>query len=198
MTFVADRTIKAGDDIFDVAVREAKADFVLSSAVMAEASPNDEGGVSASVSITEDNTFRIGMNTLSQLQNSESAFAIDGGAGVDTVLLADDVMLDYRAVSGRIKDIEDFDLGRYDGGEVLKISLDDVLKIRATSENKDVLLIAGAEGDTLELFSGHDDSWSITETREIGDEQYHFYSNTLSEQVLLAVDTDISVNMLIL
>ncbi|MCL7714725.1 BapA prefix-like domain-containing protein [Stenotrophomonas sp. CPCC 101365] len=78
--------------------------------------------------------------------------SIDGGAGFDTLLLANGIDLDYSAVGvGTLSNLERIDLGKGDSGSVLTLTAAEVDAItdanntlQITGENNDILNVVGA------------------------------------------------------
>jgi hypothetical protein len=88
---------------------------------------------------------------------------IDGGAGFDTLLLANGIDLDYNAPSvGTLTNIERIDLGTGDGGSELTLTAPEVDAItgvgtvlQITGESNDVLNVVGAvDTGTTQLHNG--------------------------------------------
>ncbi|WP_404467386.1 Ig-like domain-containing protein [Pseudomonas aeruginosa] len=89
--------------------------------------------------------------------------SIDGGAGFDTLVLANGIDLDYNAVGvGTLSNLERIDLGKGDSGSVLTLTAAEVDAItdanntlQITSENNDTLNVVGAVNTgTTQLING--------------------------------------------
>ncbi|EJQ7923771.1 BapA prefix-like domain-containing protein [Pseudomonas aeruginosa] len=89
--------------------------------------------------------------------------SIDGGAGFDTLVLANGIDLDYNAVGvGTLSNLERIDLGKGDSGSVLTLTAAEVDAItdanntlQITGENKDTLNVVGAVNTgTTQLING--------------------------------------------
>ncbi|MCV4112216.1 Ig-like domain-containing protein [Pseudomonas aeruginosa] len=89
--------------------------------------------------------------------------SIDGGAGFDTLVLANGIDLDYNAVGvGTLSNLERIDLGKGDGGSVLTLTAAEVDVItdanntlQITGENNDTLNVVGAVNTgTTQLING--------------------------------------------
>ncbi|MCY1209650.1 Bacterial Ig domain protein [compost metagenome] len=89
--------------------------------------------------------------------------SIDGGAGFDTLVLANGIDLDYNAVGvGTLSNIERIDLGTGDSGSVLTLTAAEVDAItdanntlQITGENNDTLNVVGAVNTgTTQLING--------------------------------------------
>ncbi|WP_121373614.1 Ig-like domain-containing protein [Pseudomonas aeruginosa] len=89
--------------------------------------------------------------------------SIDGGAGFDTLVLANGIDLDYNAVGvGTLSNLERIDLGKGDSGSVLTLTAAEVDAItdanntlQVTGENNDTLNVVGAVNTgTTQLING--------------------------------------------
>ncbi|WBH52584.1 Ig-like domain-containing protein [Pseudomonas aeruginosa] len=89
--------------------------------------------------------------------------SIDGGAGFDTLVLANGIDLDYNAVGvGTLSNLERIDLGKGDSGSVLTLTAAEVDAItdanntlQITGENNDTLNVVGAVNTgTTQLING--------------------------------------------
>ncbi|HGX3314507.1 TPA: Ig-like domain-containing protein [Pseudomonas aeruginosa] len=89
--------------------------------------------------------------------------SIDGGAGLDTLVLANGIDLDYNAVGvGTLSNLERIDLGKGDSGSVLTLTAAEVDAItdanntlQITGENNDTLNVVGAVNTgTTQLING--------------------------------------------
>ncbi|OTK01167.1 Ig-like domain-containing protein [Pseudomonas aeruginosa] len=89
--------------------------------------------------------------------------SIDGGAGFDTLVLANGIDLDYNAVGvGTLTNLERIDLGKGDSGSVLTLTAAEVDAItdanntlQITGENNDTLNVVGAVNTgTTQLING--------------------------------------------
>ncbi|HGJ9055426.1 TPA: Ig-like domain-containing protein [Pseudomonas aeruginosa] len=89
--------------------------------------------------------------------------SIDGGAGFDTLVLANGIYLDYNAVGvGTLSNLERIDLGKGDSGSVLTLTAAEVDAItdanntlQITGENNDTLNVVGAVNTgTTQLING--------------------------------------------
>ncbi|MEV1614881.1 Ig-like domain-containing protein [Pseudomonas aeruginosa] len=89
--------------------------------------------------------------------------SIDGGAGFDTLVLANGIDLDYNAVGvGTLSNLERIDLGKGDSGSVLALTAAEVDAItdanntlQITGENNDTLNVVGAVNTgTTQLING--------------------------------------------
>ncbi len=89
--------------------------------------------------------------------------SIDGGAGFDTLVLANGIDLDYNAVGvGTLSNLERIDLGKGDSGSVLTLTAAEVDAItdanntlQITGENNDTLSVVGAVNTgTTQLING--------------------------------------------
>ncbi|EKT4465887.1 BapA prefix-like domain-containing protein [Pseudomonas putida] len=75
--------------------------------------------------------------------------SIDGGAGFDTLLLANGIDLDYNAVGvGTLSNIERVDLGKGDSGSVLTLT---AAEVDAITDANNTLQITGENNDTLNV-----------------------------------------------
>ncbi|QHI66224.1 Ig-like domain-containing protein [Pseudomonas aeruginosa] len=98
------------------------------------------------------------------IQITATDFAsIDGGAGFDTLVLANGIDLDYNAVGvGTLSNLERIDLGKGDSGSVLTLTAAEVDAItdanntlQITGENNDTLNVVGAVNTgTTQLING--------------------------------------------
>ncbi|MBF8794330.1 BapA prefix-like domain-containing protein [Pseudomonas monteilii] len=75
--------------------------------------------------------------------------SIDGGAGFDTLLLANGIDLDYNAVGvGTLSNIERIDLGKGDSGSVVTLT---AAEVDAITDANNTLQITGENNDTLNV-----------------------------------------------
>uniref|UniRef100_UPI003D6F7C52 Ig-like domain-containing protein n=1 Tax=Enterobacter bugandensis TaxID=881260 RepID=UPI003D6F7C52 len=75
--------------------------------------------------------------------------SIDGGAGFDTLLLADGINLDYNSTgTGTLTNIERIDMGTGETGSNLKLTASEVIAI---TDGNDILQITGEANDTLHV-----------------------------------------------
>ncbi len=83
---------------------------------------------------------------------------IDGGEGFDTLMMTDDISVDFSTLSDNVSNIEAIDLG--EGAQnISSLSLADVMDI---TDADDVLKIDGDSSDTIELNKqGEDTEWKL-------------------------------------
>ncbi|MBG6550322.1 BapA prefix-like domain-containing protein [Pseudomonas aeruginosa] len=75
--------------------------------------------------------------------------SIDGGAGFDTLVLANGIDLDYNAVGvGTLSNLERIDLGKGDSGSVLTLT---AAEVDALTDANNTLQITGENNDTLNV-----------------------------------------------
>ncbi len=75
--------------------------------------------------------------------------SIDGGAGFDTLVLANGIDLDYNAVGvGTLSNLERIDLGKGDSGSVLTLT---AVEVDAITDANNTLQITGENNDTLNV-----------------------------------------------
>ncbi len=75
--------------------------------------------------------------------------SIDGGAGFDTLVLANGIDLDYNAVGvGTLSNLERIDLGKGDSGSVLTLT---AAEVDAVTDANNTLQITGENNDTLNV-----------------------------------------------
>ncbi|MGY4527266.1 Ig-like domain-containing protein [Pseudomonas sp. TE21394] len=102
--------------------------------------------------------------------------AIDGGAGFDTLILADGIDLDYNAVGvGTLSNIERIDLGSGDSGSVLTLT---AAEVDAITDGNNVLQVTGENNDTLNVV-GAVNTGTTQEINGITYDVYSFGSSTL-------------------
>ncbi|WJD72833.1 Ig-like domain-containing protein [Pseudomonas asiatica] len=102
--------------------------------------------------------------------------SIDGGAGFDTLVLADGIDLDYNAVGvGTLSNIERIDLGRGDSGSVLTLT---AAEVDAITDANNVLQITGESNDTLNVV-GAVNTGTTQQVNGITYDVYNFGSSTL-------------------
>ncbi|MCU1715768.1 Ig-like domain-containing protein, partial [Pseudomonas sp. 5P_3.1_Bac2] len=102
--------------------------------------------------------------------------SVDGGAGFDTLLLANGIDLDYNAIGvGTLSNIERINLGKGDSGSVLTLTAPEVGVI---TDSNNTLQITGESNDTLKVTGATD----TNTTQVVGGVTYDVYSfgtNTL-------------------
>ncbi|WP_085704823.1 Ig-like domain-containing protein [Pseudomonas sp. B8(2017)] len=102
--------------------------------------------------------------------------SIDGGAGFDTLILADGIDLDYNAVGvGTLSNIERIDLGKGDSGSVLTLT---AAEVDAITDANNVLQITGESNDTLNVV-GAVNTGTTQQLNGITYDVYNFGSSTL-------------------
>ncbi|WP_286919450.1 Ig-like domain-containing protein [Pseudomonas sp. UBA6753] len=102
--------------------------------------------------------------------------SIDGGAGFDTLVLADGIDLDYNAVGvGTLSNIERIDLGKGDSGSVLTLT---AAEVDAITDANNVLQITGESNDTLNVV-GAVNTGTTQQVNGITYDVYNFGSSTL-------------------
>lgn len=103
---------------------------------------------------------------------------IDGGAGIDTLLLAgEDQHLDLVALGLKVEHIDIFDLGRT-GSNSLTLNLDEALNVK--DQPADGLLVKGAEGSLLNL-AGDGSTWAESGQRQLDGLLFDVYHNSALE-----------------
>ncbi|QCR35526.1 hypothetical protein C1N62_05205 [Nissabacter sp. SGAir0207] len=103
---------------------------------------------------------------------------IDGGAGIDTLLLAgEDQHLDLVALGLKVEHIDIFDLGRT-GSNSLTLNLDEALNVK--DQPADSLLVKGAEGSQLNL-AGDGSTWAESGQRQLDGLTFDIYHNSALE-----------------
>jgi hypothetical protein len=101
---------------------------------------------------------------------------IDGGAGLDTLLLAGTHQtLDLTSLGLKVQNIEIFDLGKT-GTNSLVLNLHEALTI--TDKPEDDLIIKGADGNQVTLTGNNESTWSTTGQREIDGLTFDVYHNS--------------------
>ncbi|WP_256576296.1 Ig-like domain-containing protein, partial [Pseudomonas sp. SID14000] len=102
--------------------------------------------------------------------------SIDGGAGFDTLILADGIDLDYNAVGvGTLSNIERIDLGKGDSGSVLTLT---AAEVDAITDANNILQITGENNDTLNVV-GAVNTGTTQQVNGITYDVYNFGSSTL-------------------
>lgn len=111
--------------------------------------------------------------------------AIDGGAGFDTLMLANGIDLDYSSAGvGTLNSIERIDLGKGDSGSTLTLTANDV---NAITDGNDVLQITGESNDTLNVAG----AVNTGTTQQIDGVTYNIYS--FGSSTLLVEDHTVQV-----
>lgn len=121
--------------------------------------------------------------------------SIDAGAGTDTLVLDGiNMTLDLTALSGKLHNIEIFDLG-HSGTNAITLDLNEALTITDTPE--DDLLIKGSSGDQVNLVKGQGDIWQVSGQREVDGVQFDVYHNSSQTHTLgdVLVQHGLHVNM---
>lgn len=120
---------------------------------------------------------------------------IDAGAGTDTLMLDGiNMTLDLTALTGKLHNIEIFDLG-LSGTNAITLNLNDALTITDTPE--DDLLIKGSAGDRVNLVHGQGDIWQVSGQRDVDGVQFDVYHNSAQTNTLgdVLVQHGLHVNM---
>ena len=119
---------------------------------------------------------------------------IDGGEGVDTLLVTGDVKIDMGALDDNISNIEQIDLG---SGEqnIISLSVSDVLEI---TDDNNMLRIDGDSSDSIELNSeGEDAEWKLGDFKtdaETGSTYQEVIGMEDDVTVGLEINTDIDIS----
>lgn len=108
--------------------------------------------------------------------------SIDAGAGTDTLMLDGiNMTLDLTALTGKLHNIEIFDLGQ-SGTNAITLDLNEALTI--TDKPEDDLLIKGSNGDQVNLVKGQGDIWQVSGQREVDGVQFDVYHNSSQTHTL--------------
>ncbi|MCW8954608.1 MAG: Ig-like domain-containing protein, partial [Sulfurimonas sp.] len=150
-----------------------------------------------SVTVT-DNDGDIATNNLDLVIGIDETYiydaaAVDGGAGLDTLVLDEDnLTIDFSALSGNISNIETINLSG--ANQDITLHLDDVLNI---TDSDNALRIDGLNGDTINIDTVVDGSGEWIFKDEITDAQtgqtYNHYSS-LDDTVTLEISTQITID----
>lgn len=101
--------------------------------------------------------------------DSNTIAHVDGGAGNDTVVIANDGNVNSDALA-KFSHIETIDLNASNGANTLTLSIDDVLK---TTSGGDKLFITGGANDTVDL---DQEKWTMTATGCKDGQSYNLYT----------------------
>ncbi|WCG82214.1 Ig-like domain-containing protein [Pectobacterium sp. A5351] len=100
---------------------------------------------------------------------------IDGGAGIDTLVLdGTELNLDLTVLGLKIDNVEIFDLGQ-NGTNSITLDLDRALNV--TDRPEDDLLIVGGEGNQVNLIPG-EGAWSTVGQRDIDGQRFDVYHHS--------------------
>jgi len=101
---------------------------------------------------------------------------IDGGTGVDTLLLAGNAQhLDLTALGLKVEHIDIFDLGNT-GTNSISLNLEDAQTVK--DKPSDEVIIKGAEGSVVNLVQGSDGAWNETGQRTVDGLTFDVYHNS--------------------
>ena len=101
---------------------------------------------------------------------------IDGGAGVDTLVLDGvNLTLDLIGLGSKIQHIEIVDLGK-SGTNSITLDANGALSI--TDRPEDDLIIKGSDGDRVNLVHGNGDIWAVSGQREVDGVQFDVWHNS--------------------
>lgn len=104
---------------------------------------------------------------------------IDGGAGIDTLILAGNGLnLDLTALGDKVQNIDIINLG-LSGSNGITLDLNSSLNV--TDRPSDSLIIQGDDDDWVNLVSSHGDTLSVSGQREVGGVTYDVYHNSAQE-----------------
>ena len=140
------------------------------------------------------------LSALGQTGDSQSILRIDGGSGVDTLLIdGAGITLDLTAVKAPvIQNIDVLDITG-SGDNVLVMSLTDVLQLGAantfSTAGKVQLMIQGDAGDSVTLSDSA--SWHATGTASYEGQTYQLYDRD-GASAQLWVDADVSTNVAVI
>jgi hypothetical protein len=119
--------------------------------------------------------------------------ALDGGAGIDTLILSQGSNIDFTAFNAGnmvLNDIEIINLNHNGAHELKNLSLEDVLAI---TDNNHTLTILGDSGDKVDFDGGNGWSKSGTSSAVINGTSHTFdhFHNSSDPTVLVKVETAI-------
>ncbi len=119
---------------------------------------------------------------------------IDGGEGLDTLVIDDGMDIDFSALSDNISNIETINLG--DGAQnITSLSTEDVLNVTDTDN---ILRIDGDSSDSIELNTdGEDAEWTLGNFKtdeETGATYQEATGDVCGETVTMEISTDITID----
>jgi Ca2+-binding RTX toxin-like protein len=114
--------------------------------------------------------------------------SIDGGKGLDTLIIDENVTLDLSIVSDKISNIEILDLNQ--GDQNITLHVDDVLKVTDTDN---LLRIVGDSNDTINLDSAEWKLGSFKTDAETGHGNVMEYISQADPTVTIEIDDDITI-----
>ncbi len=170
-------TIPAGSEEFTLGIK----------ATATESNGGDTSTVEATAQIEENGTE--GDDNITFDTND----TIDGGEGFDTLMMTDDISVDFSTLSDNVSNIEAIDLG--EGAQnISSLSLADVMDI---TDADDVLKIDGDSSDTIELNKqGEDTEWKLGDFKtdaETGKSYQEVTGGEGDSTVTLEISTQIDI-----
>lgn len=115
---------------------------------------------------------------------------IDGGAGIDSIVLPQDSAINFTALDGTnnpVENIEIIDLTQNGTHELIGLSLDD---IKDMTDSNNTLTILGDNLDSTNV-PGATGNYSVVQSSEAGFDVYTYSSTSGDPTVILKIDTDI-------
>lgn len=132
------------------------------------------------IDLTEANAVAVGGtgNDIIEVYNLNFSH-IDGGSGVDTLLLAgNDQHLDLTALGLKVEHIDIFDLGQ-SGTNSISLNLHESLTVKDVPD--DHVIIKGAEGSLVNLVVGTDGAWSEVGQKTVEGLTFDVYHNASAD-----------------
>ncbi|MEA3229132.1 MAG: hypothetical protein U9P38_08695, partial [Campylobacterota bacterium] len=155
-------------------------------------------GVNDSYDVSDDNTIDAGDGkdrfAVDATDIADNGLSLDGGEGLDTLVMSGDMNIDFSALDDNISNIENINLG--EGTQnITSLSIDDVLDV---TDMDNLLRIDGDSSDTITLNTeGEDAEWTLGDFKtdaETGATYQEVTGEFNGEDVTLEVNTDIVID----
>ncbi|MEA3331438.1 MAG: hypothetical protein U9Q29_07095 [Campylobacterota bacterium] len=151
-----------------------------------------------SYDVSDDNTIDAGDGkdafTADATDIADNGLSLDGGEGLDTLIMSDDMNIDFSVLDDNIANMEVIDLGA-GTQNITSLSTEDVLTMTDTD---DVLRIDGDSADSIDLNTqGSDAEWTLGDFKTDAETGATYQEVTGGEgdaTVTLEISTDIEIH----
>ncbi len=159
-----------------------------------ELSTDERNSIQGSVTATEEQNNDTNTLTKYGAGDDEVVFgvseSIDAGEGKDTLIIEDDMILDFASLAQNVRNIEALDLSNNQADSLTNVQAQDVLKM---TDDENILKIIGDKGDEIGLSDDNtsDDNWIKSDAKITDDgEVFNVWTN---DDITLYIDEDITV-----
>jgi hypothetical protein len=170
---------------------DANGDSNLTIVSSDELSSDERGFIVASVTSTDTEHNDTATTTIAGSDNDtitiDNSDSVDGGAGLDTLLLQDDITLDFLDSNiATIKNVEKIDLGNNGDHSILNLSLEDVLDM--TDANHTLTILGDSSNDVVSVLNDGENVWSKGGQVVENGHTFDVYTNSGDSSVILKIE----------